>query len=320
MTLSAIPGEVEVGQPLTVRLEVVAEPGVTVSVDNYENALRENDTRFETCLLAVDRQVAVPTGEGTLRWSYEYRLEFVLPGEYELPAGSVTIVDERSSGDANVPADPDRAQREPKSLRTETLALVVRDSGAQPLSPEELTQINVLQPVELPRRITWWWAAAAVAVVVFAALLVARLRKVRRQQAERVVILPAHEWARQALAALIAEDLPASGRVQEFYYRISDIVRGYVERRFQVSAPEMTTEEFLTTASADRRFGETNTAELARFLQACDLVKYARQTPQADEAGRLVGAAGTFVERTRQRVGSGYGSAPVPAAIQEAAA
>jgi len=99
---------------------------------------------------------------------------------------------------------------------------------------------------------------------------------------------------------LIGENLIATGRVQEFYYRISDVVRGYVERRFGVSAPEMTTEEFLATAASDGRFGERNTAELNQFLNACDLVKYARRIPGPDEADAVLRAAGGFVERTRE--------------------
>ena len=59
------------------------------------------------------------------------------------------------------------------------------------------------------------------------------------------------------LPALVTEDLIARGLIQEFHYRTSGIVRGYIERRFGVSAPEMTTEEFLTAAAADARFERT---------------------------------------------------------------
>ena len=109
-------------------------------------------------------------------------------------------------------------------------------------------------------------------------------------------------WARREIAALIAEDLVAKGFVQKFHYRISDIVRGYVERRFTISAPEMTSEEFLASAATDDRFGSKNNAELVSFLHACDMVKYAGQVPQPNEADTLVHAAGVFVERTRSRL------------------
>jgi hypothetical protein len=106
-------------------------------------------------------------------------------------------------------------------------------------------------------------------------------------------------WARQQIAALVADKLIPQGRVQEFYYRISGIVRGYIERRYEVLAMEMTTEEFLTAAATDARFGERATTELNRFLGACDLVKYARHEPASAEADALLQTAGEFVERTR---------------------
>lgn len=319
MTLSVAPAEPVASQAATVRLDVIAEHGVTVTVDDYERALRAAEDHFEYRILGSDRQIAKPLGDGTLRWSYACQLEFVLAGEYELPPARLTFVDERGAENDSAPAK-DGESPQPQVLNTEPLGLVVRDTAAPPPSPEELTQIGTLQPVELPRRLNWWWAAAATVVMVCIILLVIWLRRKRALEAERVVVIPAHEWALHELADLIAEDLMAKGRVQEFYYRISDIVRGYVERRFRVSAPEMTTEEFLAAASLDRRFGETNTRELERFLEACDRVKYARQIPRAEESVHLAEAARTFVDRTRERTGAVGRTMPASSTSGERAA
>jgi len=319
MTLSVTPSEPAASEPATVRLDVIAEQGVTVTVDDYERALRDAEGHFEYRILGSERQIAKPVGDGTLRWSYAYQLEFVLAGEYELPPAHLTFVDE-SSADADLVSAKNAEGPEPQTLNTVSLTLVVRDTAAPPPSPEELTHISTLQPVELSRRLSWWWVAAATVFIVCVVLLMIWLGRKRALEAERVVVIPAHEWARHELAALIAEDLLAKERVQEFYYRISDIVRGYVERRFRVSAPEMTTEEFLAAASLDRRFGETNTRELERFLDACDLVKYAKQIPRAEESAHLVDAARTFVDRTRERTGAMGQTVPASSTSEERAA
>ena len=78
-------------------------------------------------------------------------------------------------------------------------------------------------------------------------------------------------------------------------------MRGYIERRYTVSAGEMTTEEFLVAAVADARFGQATTDELKRFMTACDLVKYARHTPTSAESDDAYRAATEFVERTCAR-------------------
>jgi hypothetical protein len=99
----------------------------------------------------------------------------------------------------------------------------------------------------------------------------------------------------------VADDLVQKGRVREFYYRVSGIVRGYIERRFDIRAPEMTTEEFLASAASDRRFRTVVTEQLDCFLRACDLVKYACREPRSEESDTVLRTAGGFVERTRER-------------------
>lgn len=300
LTLSATPAEFDPSRHAMVRVEITAETGVTVTPDSYERALLEDEHRYDYRIVDARRQRAVPTDDGKLRWIYEGELEFVLPGEYELPPASLSFIDERETSvqpaeeaGATLPANV-------STLETEPLTLVVHPPAGRELTPEEMMTITTLDPIELPRRWSraWWLGAAAGAVLI--AVVIWLVRRHRRRP-ETMVVIPAHEWAQSELAALIAEDLIAKGRFREFCYRISDVVRGYIERRYHVAAPEMTTEEFLTAAVTDWRFGQTTTDELNRFLVACDLVKYAKHQPTTVEAKSLLDTAYDFVERTRER-------------------
>ena len=319
LTLSATPAEFDLSRHATVRAEILAETGVTVSVDSYERALHGDERHFDYRIVNARRERAVPTGDDRLRWTYEFELEFVLPGEYELPPASLSFVDERS---ALAPPDEQTGISLPAelhTLETEPLTLVVQQASGVQLTPEEMMTITTLDPVELPRKWSrWWWAGALLAMAV-AAVGLWQVRR-RRQRPEAVIVIPAHEWAQGELAALLAEDLVAKGRFRVYCYRVSDIVRGYIERRFRVAAPEMTTEEFLTAAATDRPFGETTTEELNRFLNACDLVKYAKYQPTTVEAKSLLETAYAFVEQTRERPWRPERQSPPPAVIEEHAA
>jgi hypothetical protein len=185
-------------------------------------------------------------------------------------------------------------------LKTEAIKVVARATEEATLSPEELKKIAELPPVELPDPWSRWWLLGPVGVLAAVGFLIWFAHRSRLGYVALVEIIPAHEWARAQIAALIAADLIARGLVQEFYYRISAVVRGYIERRFDVSAPEMTTEEFLAAAARDRRFDAAATLELRRFLTACDLVKYARHHPVTGEWDELLKTASDFVERTRE--------------------
>ena len=301
LTITVARGDLPFSQRTQVVVEAVAQRDVTVKVVDYESILAEaqHEFEFELNLTRIDRRIAAPTDDGRLRWTYRYELKFYLPGEYELPPARLSFVAGRNGSGGTKSDEQSSAPVEAKELATEPLAIIARDTSEAPLEPEELREITTLPPVELPE--PWsasWWIAAVVATVVVVVLW----RFLRRSSLERAaIVVPAHEWARQQITALIHDDLIAAGRLQEFHYRLSDILRGYIERRYSVSAREMTTEEFLSATAGDVRFGERATAELNRFLIACDMVKYARYETHSSEAQALLGTVDEFVERTRER-------------------
>ena len=296
ITLNASRESPAMDVPLHIELEITAEDGVTVDDPAYDRALREGDRQFEYSVTESKREVAVPTGDGRLRWRYVYDLGFFLPGKYELPAFEVSFVDIRDGVEKNRGAPP-----ELQTVATTPIAVVVDDTHATPLSAEELRQITRLDPIELPALWSRWWWIAPPIVLVLAVLVMLLLRRARRRKSELIEIEPADVWARRQLATLIADDLIAQRMVQAYYYRISDIVRGYIERRFAVSAPEMTTEEFLEAAGRDDRFAAGVADELDGFLTACDMVKYARHEPGQDDADQVLKATQHFIEKTRRR-------------------
>lgn len=84
-----------------------------------------------------------------------------------------------------------------------------------------------------------------------------------------------------ALDALKAEDLPNTGRAREFYFRLSEIVRGYLGERFNFEALECTGSELVTAARGLNAQGLSLDA-LSRFVQDSDLAKYAKAEPTVD--------------------------------------
>lgn len=110
---------------------------------------------------------------------------------------------------------------------------------------------------------------------------------------------PAHEIAYRALNALKAKNLPQLGKTKEYYSELSDIVRHYLENRFNFRAPEMTTEEFLYSLRGSNDLTGSHKNLLKQFLNHCDLVKFAKYGPSRNEIDDSFSAAKKIVDETK---------------------
>jgi len=109
---------------------------------------------------------------------------------------------------------------------------------------------------------------------------------------------PPHEIAFDQLERLRRRGLVEQGAFKEFYSALSDIIRTYVEQRFGVRAPEMTTEEFLLSSARNGRLQGGYRNLLGEFLSESDLVKFARHVPTIGDSERAFGAARRFIDET----------------------
>jgi hypothetical protein len=168
---------------------------------------------------------------------------------------------------------------------------------------DEKTDIRDIKgPERVPPDLRIWYVLGALVVVLgLLGLLVRRLRARRRVPVVTAPPRPAHEIAAEALRALRARRLPELGEFKEFYSALSGIVRRYLEDRFVVRAPEMTTEEFLDATARSSVLQSSQRDLLGEFLAESDLVKFARHVPTLADSDRVLGAAERFVDETAVR-------------------
>ena len=89
------------------------------------------------------------------------------------------------------------------------------------------------------------------------------------------------------LDRLLKKGLPGRGRYKDFYVELTMVVRRYVQRKYGIKAPHLTTEEFFAEISKSNNHTVEQSNSLRRFLESADLVKFAgvEATPEmADEA------------------------------------
>jgi hypothetical protein len=84
-----------------------------------------------------------------------------------------------------------------------------------------------------------------------------------------------------------------------FYVALSGIVRRYLEDRFALRSPELTTEEFLDALVDSPELVRAHRRLLQEFLSGADLVKFAHFIPAPDDVEQSITTAQRFLEETR---------------------
>ena len=117
---------------------------------------------------------------------------------------------------------------------------------------------------------------------------------------------------------LLKSSLLGEDKIKEFYTELSDIVRRYLERRFDVMTFEKTREEILE--QLEKRLAHNKREfldEACPILSDFDLVKFAKWIPSVSEAKGHVLKSRSFVDNTAVREEQEEGSPETPASVQE---
>ena len=144
---------------------------------------------------------------------------------------------------------------------------------------------DIKPPVRIP--LNWWMIALWILIgLILIALLVYLYKKyfkkkpvVQPVQPKKIKI-PLHIEALSKLDKLDSEQLWQKGFIKDYHSRITEIIREYFEKRFDLPALEMTTSESLRDlAKHPEADNVLNITE--KFLNNADLVKFAKYQPLA---------------------------------------
>jgi hypothetical protein len=114
---------------------------------------------------------------------------------------------------------------------------------------------------------------------------------------------PPPQWDKIALRQmeeLRGRDIWVQADADASAVALSQILREYIEGRFDIHAPDLTTEEFLLEASDRQPWSDTEQTELEGFFRAVDRIKFAAERPGAEALNALMQAAERFVRVTGQ--------------------
>ena len=187
----------------------------------------------------------------------------------------------------------------------------------------ESLMLNVVQPFEMDstdmaitdikgiyRAPIWWWgilrwvllALAIAGVGVGGYYLITYLKGRSRKNEEEIAITeplrPAEEVALEKLDIIREQKLWQTGQVKEYHTQLTDVVREYIARRFEVSSVEQTSDETLRAMKPLLHDKKELYEQLRKMLSLADLVKFAKWTATPDENELSLRNAYAFVKET----------------------
>lgn len=158
-----------------------------------------------------------------------------------------------------------------------------------PAAREPVTGGMEIEPKKVLPPFSWklagWCALALCGILALGAGLFFAVRLLARKVKEHRMSPIERAWVE--LDRLLRKGLPGRGRYKDFYVELTMVVRRYVQRKYGIRAPHLTTEEFFAEISRAGRTTVEQGESLREFLSSADMVKFAgvQATPEmADEA------------------------------------
>lgn len=273
---SLSPHRITVGDPIEFRVLVHYPKGTKIS------AFPELDFgKME--LLSREPIEATTEAGGKQQQGQSFRITAFEPGDFETPQVEVSYM----------PADSQEAQKVSCEASSITVTSVLTDQA------QDLRDIK--QPLEVPAEASRWWLWLIPGAVLLALAWWLWKKRVRPSESREEVsrpALPPYQEAVAALDHLESRKLPQQGESKRHYIELSEIIRRYVQRVFEIPARELTSGEILAGLRSKSLSPEV-LDDLRRLLNEADLVKFAKWVPEFERDRCLLELTRKWLQATR---------------------
>lgn len=176
-----------------------------------------------------------------------------------------------------------------RTLFTDSLKIEVRDVVVD-TTKQKMYEIKPLQEVDSSfsnwKKYVWWILIPLLLIVSIALILFRRKKiKIRKEKEE----LPPYEKAIKALHEIDESHLLEQESYKEYYSRLSDTARRYIDEEIYDHALESTTDELIERLDQEIKSGFLNLdkhtiEELKSVLKTADMAKFAKSRPDVGTA------------------------------------
>lgn len=278
-SLTVIPGEYTVGDPISLEITINHPADSHVLIPELDSEWGEFIVHSQSA------PVSITTEDGSKSTSQVLDVRLFAPGDYTTPLIPFTVV----SADGQLIETV--LETVPVSISS---VLVEGDEALRDIKPQADLPYLVILP--------WLIAAAILATGAAIAFWLIRRRRAVLTASDIDLRLP-HEVALDRLDRIERLDLPNAGRFKEHYTMVSDCVRIYVERAFDIPVMERTTSE-IQHSILQTPITPPTSREFLSLLDESDLVKFSKFAPDAASARQALTTGRHIVMETKPVIDS----------------
>ena len=282
---------------ITSTLRCLAQSSVTAKIEPIEMMIGEQATVTLTVQTADDAKVDWPT--------FQPR-QILVPGVEVLNTQRTsdhTMVITLTSFDGNLyHLPPFKVKINGKEQQSADLALKVVEIEV------DTTQLNKFFPPKDVQdnpflwsdwSLSFWLSVLLLVLIALCGYLYLRLRDNKPVISHIKIVkrLLPHQKAMKEIEQIKADRMVASENAKEYYTKLTDTLRKYIEERYGFSAMEMTSSEIIErlTAAGDQQ----SLDELRQLFTTADLVKFAKYSTMINENDANLVSAIDFINQTK---------------------
>ena len=190
-----------------------------------------------------------------------------------------------------------------KDYESKNLALKVLPVEVDTLHPDQFFPPKGVQdnPFEWSEwRLPFWLSVLVVLLAALVYYLYIRLKDNKPIISKIRIIkhVPPHQKAMKEIQRIKADGIGQSGDQKEYYTRLTDILRTYLDERFGINAMEMTSGEIIEQLRQVE--DQSKYEELKQLLETADLVKFAKFSTMLNENDRDMANVVEFIQTTKR--------------------
>ncbi len=231
-------------------------------------------------------------GSGRRQVTYRFPMQCFWPGIYSIPA--IEYVVGTDTARSNTPAL--------KVIGPNVTANDTISPDMQPVDPYYNSAVEKWTD-RIPDFLYDWWWAILIGLIVSGGGGWWLMRRMKRNPLKIFLPKPKpaptpYEKAISELKILRTGKLWENGQERQYFTRLTDILREYLQGRFGINAMEMTSDQVNKAVRRDKE-AAVNKDYVARVLEVADFVKFAKMRPLPDDSIGAFENALRFVEATR---------------------